>query len=260
MNQTKNKYSILTQILLIFTFLSCATNETKKDEEQKVEFVSEQKNTGNLLIEFKNKDTISIPNFTLRLSKKNPKNKWDTILTTGVLIPVPTDVYAYAVIYNSDFSKKFNLKTNESYTFVLPEGEYYASIDTVQNKDFSFRPMESQLFLFTFGYQSEKYSVRGKIQEYNSNCESYYTGNFDSVTSWNSSACGKIIIKKNKTSRIEVQVSDRNRTNGFIFFMKTIGIFFLAPFNNIFGYYNYRNYDVQLFNPDSDTINARGKK
>jgi hypothetical protein len=238
--------------LLLFLYNCASRKEENSNYPQIQPLVSKAERKGILKLELKSKENIPIKNFTLRISKNFPKTKHESSVTGGSF-PFPflfeSNLLAYVRIHDFEYSMKVDLKANEIYDIVIPEGEYYASIDTVENDALSFSPLNSPRILFTFGYQHKQNNVRGKISEYDLECVSYYTGDNEPNTIWNSSACPKLIIKENKITKIQISDSSRKVAKGFILFAKMVGgIILLSPFTNLNGTFFYRDYLVELIN------------
>jgi len=242
---------ILAIISFILFFITCSSRSVNENTpSQEIWEIPDSKNLGFLKVKFVSSENLTIKNYSLRISKIFPETQYESIWTSAILIPMLIYIPKNALVHDNEYLHQNDLKVNEANEYVLPAGEYYVSIDTSKNANFSFDPIESQQLLFSFGYQHQPNAVRSKTSEYNSDCISYYTGKDNVLSSFNSSSCAKLVIKQNQISEIEINISDRKRTSMVTWLYKlTIGLIQLAPFTNRYGTYYYRDYNVELKNP-----------
>lgn len=239
-------------IILILLFNCVSTGDNKNNPLKEKWKLPNQKEKGILKIKFNSeKDNLSIKNYSLRIAKSFPNPKFENSMIGTSPLPffVESIQYAYPIVHNAEYSHKENLKTNQVSEYELPAGEYYASIDTTLNENFSFNPRESQSLLLKFGYEHDPLWIRSKPTKYESkDCVSSFMGEEGNAT-WNIASCPRLVIKENQTTNISIQISESKPTRFGIRFVKFFpGILILAPFTNWGGTYYYRNYKVELTN------------
>lgn len=251
-NTSLNK--LILAILILIS--SCASIEDNKSNPLTEKWkLPNQEGNGILKIKFNSeKENLSIKNYSLRISKSFPNPKFENHMQGASPLPIFIESiqYAYPIVHNAEYSHKEDLKTNEVSEYELPAGEYYASIDTTLNEDFSISPKESQSLLLKFGYEHDPLWIRSKPTKYESKeCVSSFMGEEGNAT-WNIASCPLLVIKENQTTNINIQISKTKPTRFGIRFVKFFpGILFLAPITNWGGTYYYRDYRVELTNPIS---------
>lgn len=224
----------------------------------KDEYLGNQKlegeNIGYLSIELLGNSELEIRNLNLKVSSViDIAGKQTMFIPTPFTIMIPVQENGPPILKKTILlDSKFSLKNNNKIQFYLPESEYYASLDSLANSEFSFSPEENKVLLFTFGYRLNPKS--GTISSYDElNCFNEFKrfawaaqNNYTESTNY----CKKILIQRGKETKIRITFSESQPTNLSERIIKIIpGIFVLSPFTNKPGYFTKRFYSIELINP-----------
>ena len=212
---------------------------------------------GNFSFLIQTPDEFIVRNFKLKIGRMIPKARKEMYWhPSSGDIPFLLSLFYLRVsqglpeISDPEYIFISEIKTNYEYRFLLPEGTYYASAESMNNADLSFSPSESREFIFTFGYSHEYPKEEGiKTDEFKENkCISFdYTDRYIRRHKFRHTAgavCPRLEISKGKKLQFVFHGAESNLSIESII-VKPLFFYLLMPFTNGWGYYNKRTYTAE---------------
>ncbi len=206
----------------------------------------------NLFVSIEGPDNFELSDVYFKLSTKFPSPVFDIIIDPTFIIPIPVNLPLHPSIQsNVSFSDRLVLVNGAKYSYYLPDGIYFASIENGrQSRGFRLGPMELKKILFMFGYSytndnKGKYSKR-KINDidqcYALDVSEQY-GKFEY-------SCPTIIREQNRTIEIKIKIGMRELNSFLTIFIKFVpGILWMGPISDT-SHYFHRNYEIEVNTKD----------
>ncbi len=244
------------KIIIIFfyflIFLNCTSQNTINEiNNSNIGFSDQFVGSGRLIVKFISKESVFYENVDIKITRRFPETKyqmsWESYAPLPLLLPTGKET-AEPTIHEPEVQKTLEyMEGNREYNFYIKEGEYYLALES-ERKEYKLIDQEEKSFLFQFGFTNivKRMPKERVVTPYNSLCESetqnYLYKNFAS--------CPKVKIIKNRTTLIQIGVSEAIpipiRTRIAMVFG---GIFFFPLRKRPFQMYFYRNMKDELLNP-----------
>lgn len=240
--------------IFLFFIFACSEEEKRNSLEYKNIRILREK-SGVLEIQIKGESGYILDNLNLYIGKEIPKihYEWKTI-GYGVYPFFPFPIRTVNPPVTEKYKGPFSVKTNEPFLADIEEGEYFMTLHSLSNRSFMWESEESKLIYISFGYDSDFYKGSETVNLYSKECNHKVVENFESAY-LNVIACPSLKIFRGERTVLEIEIGQKiNETRMMRHFLKIFpGIFMLAPFNSIFGYYYLREYKVKLKRANKET-------